>query len=354
MSAPLRAGLVGLGMMGRHHARVLSQLPGVQLVAAVDPGGDQYQATRGVALAATLEQLLTHRLDYCVVAVPTAHHAAIGHRLAEASVPALIEKPLAPDLATAQALAQAFDAAGLIGAVGHTERYNPALEAMRVRLADGVLGDLYQITTRRQGPYPPRIRDVGVVLDLATHDLDIATWITGMPLVSVAARTTARSGRIAEDLVVILGELSDGTLTSHVVNWLSPLKERVTVVTGAHGCLAADTVHGALNFYANGSMHTEWAIAEEFRGVTEGAVTPIAIPSREPLFREHEAFRDVVLGRPAPIVTLWEAAATIAAAEAVLTSAATGSFAAPDLPPAPRPRPGAADYLLETATPSSR
>jgi predicted dehydrogenase len=354
MRAPLRAGLVGLGMMGRHHARILSQLPGVQLVAATDPGGDQCQATRGVALAGNLEQLLTHRLDYCVVAVPTAHHAAIGYRLAEAGVPALIEKPLAPDLATARALAQAFDTAGLIGAVGHTERYNPALEAMRIRLADGALGDLYQITTRRQGPYPPRIRDVGVVLDLATHDLDITTWVTGMPLVSVAARTMARSGRIAEDLAVIHGELSDGTLTSHVVNWLSPLKERITIVTGAHGCLAADTLHGDLTFYANGSIRTEWAAAEVFRGVTEGAITRYAIPKREPLLSEHEAFRDAILGREAPIVTLWQAAATIAAAEAVLTSTTTGSFATPDLPRAPRPRLNAADYLLETATPSSR
>ncbi|WP_080678103.1 Gfo/Idh/MocA family protein [Salinispora pacifica] len=354
MSAPLRAGLIGLGMMGRHHARILSQLPGVELVAATDPRGDQHQATRGVALAADLEQLLTHRLDYCVVAVPTAHHAAIGYALAEAGVPALIEKPLAPDLTTARALAQAFDTAGLIGAVGHTERYNPALEAMRLQLADGALGDLYQITTRRQGPYPPRIRDVGVVLDLATHDLDITTWVTGMPLVSVAARTTARSGRIAEDLAVILGELSDGTLTNHIVNWLSPLKERMTIVTGAHGCLTADTVHGDLTFYANGSTPTEWAAAEVFRGVTEGAITRYAIPKREPLLREHEAFRNAILGRDAPIVPLQQAVATIAAAEAVLNSAATGSTAMPDLPPAPRPGFRAADYLLETSTPSSR
>ncbi|MEU7961047.1 Gfo/Idh/MocA family protein [Micromonospora humida] len=354
MSAPLRAGLVGLGMMGRHHARILGQLPGVQLVAAADPGGDRYRAARGIILSATLEQLLTHRLDYCVVAVPTAHHAAIGHRLAEAGVSALIEKPLAPDLATARALAQAFDTAGLIGAVGHTERYNPALEAMRIRLADGALGDLYQITTRRQGPYPPRIRDVGVVLDLATHDLDITTWVSGMPLTQVTARTMARSGQIAEDLVLILGELSDGTLTSHVVNWLSPLKERITIVTGAHGCLIADTVHGDLTFYANGSAPTEWAAVEVFRGVTEGAVTRFAIPKREPLLSEHEAFRDAILGREAPIVTLWQAAATIAAAEAVLTSAATGSSAAPDLPRAPRPWLKPADYLVETVTPSSR
>ncbi|SNT57537.1 Predicted dehydrogenase [Asanoa hainanensis] len=353
MNTPLRAGLIGLGMMGRHHARILSQLPGVQLVAAADSSGDPHHAAANIPVVANVEQLLAHRLDYCVVAVPTADHAQIGFALAAAGIPALIEKPLAPDLATARALAVAFDAAGLIAAVGHTERYNPALRALRARLADGALGTLYQISTRRQGPYPPRVRDVGVVFDLATHDLDVTTWVTGMPLVSLAARTVARSGRIAEDLVVILGELSDGTVTSHLVNWLSPLKERVTTATGANGCLAADTVHGDLTFYANGSAKTEWAAAEVFRGVTEGDITRYAIPKREPLLGEHEAFRDAILGKDAPIVTLWQAAATIAAAEAVLTSATTGGTAAPEQPRIPRPR-LASDYALATTDPSSR
>jgi UDP-N-acetylglucosamine 3-dehydrogenase len=351
VTTPLRAGLIGLGMMGRHHARTLSDLPGVQLVAAADPGGDPHRALHGTPLVASVEQLLAYRPDYCVVAVPTAEHARIGFTLAAAGVHALIEKPLAPDLPTAQALTEAFGAAGLIGAVGHTERYNPALHALRSRLADGALGTLYQVVTRRQGPYPPRIRDVGVVLDLATHDLDITTWVTGMPLVSLAARTVSRSGRIAEDLVVIIGELSDGTVTSHLVNWLSPLKERLTIATGANGCLAADTLSGDLTFYANGSTRTEWPAAEVFRGVTEGDITRYAIPKREPLVGEHEAFRDAVLGQETPIVTLWQAANTIAAAQAVLASAATDRAAAPQLTQVPQSRNG---YALTAREPSSR
>ncbi|MGI5180569.1 Gfo/Idh/MocA family protein [Dactylosporangium sp. CA-152071] len=354
MTRHLRAGLVGLGMMGRHHARILSQLPGVELVVAADPRGDPHRATRDIPIVATVEQLLSHRLDYCVVAVPTADHPTVALHLAAAGVPTLIEKPLAPDLPTARAVAEAFDAAGIIGAVGHIERYNPALQALRTRLTDGALGTVYQIATRRQGPYPPRIRDVGAVLDLATHDLDITTWITGLPLVSVTARTLARSGRIAEDLVTILGELSDGTITNHLVNWLSPLKERVTIATGSHGCLAADTVHGDLTFYANGSTRTEWAAAEVFRGVTEGDITRYAIPKREPLLGEHEAFRDAVRGEDAPIITLWQAAATIAAAEAVLTSAATGDPTTPELAQVPPATFNLAGYTLATEKPSSR
>ncbi|WP_067504486.1 Gfo/Idh/MocA family protein [Actinoplanes sp. TFC3] len=354
MTGALRAGLVGLGTMGRHHARILSHLPGVELVAAADPHGDLHDVARSLPVVATVEELLRYRLDYCVVAVPTAQHATVGLALAAAGIPALIEKPIAPDVETAQKLAKAFDQARIVAAVGHTERYNPALQAMRARLADGALGQLYQLTTRRQGPYPPRIRDVGVVLDLATHDLDITAWVTGKPLVSVSARTVSRSGRIPEDLVAIIGELSDGTVTSHLINWLSPMKERVTIATGAHGCLIADTVHGDLTYYANGSTRTQWAAAEVFRGVTEGDVTRFAIPKMEPLVSEHEAFRDAVNGAESSIVTLWEAAATIAAAEAVLAAATSDAARAPTLIEHRLVRDASNRYAFATATPSSR
>jgi UDP-N-acetylglucosamine 3-dehydrogenase len=353
MNTALRAGLVGLGTMGRHHARILSKLPGVQLVAAADPDGDVHEATRDIPVLATVEQLLQQHIDYCVVAVPTTHHAAVGFILADAGIPTLIEKPLAGDLATARALAEAFDRSSTVAAVGHTERYNPALQAMRTRLNDGMLGQLYQVTTRRQGPYPHRIRDVGVVLDLATHDLDITAWVTGKPLVSVSARTVSRSGRIREDLVAIIGELSDGTVTSHLINWLSPMKERITIATGAHGCLVADTVQGDLTYYANGSTRTQWEAAEIFRGVTEGDVTRFAIPKKEPLASEHEAFRDAVTGSDsAQIVTLWEAATTIAAAEAVLAAAINDTAKIPVLP---RPRASITPtHAYAMANPSSR
>ncbi|WP_433294421.1 Gfo/Idh/MocA family protein [Actinoplanes sp. CA-030573] len=354
MTALLRAGLVGLGTMGRHHARILSHLPGVTLAAIADPAGDTTNAGLAAPIVATLDDLLSYHLDYCVVAVPTALHAPVGLALAHAGIPALIEKPLAPDLPTACALAEAFEHAGLIAAVGHIERYNPALHAMRARLADGQLGTLYQMNTRRQGPYPPRVRDVGVVFDLATHDLDSTVWVTGKPLVSVSARAVSRSGRIPEDLVAIIGELSDGTVTSHLVNWLSPSKERVTIATGERGSLLADTLHGDLTYYANGVAHTEWAAAELFRGVIEGDITRYAIAKKEPLLSEHEAFRDAITGKDTPIVTLWEAATTIAAAEAVLRATVNGTTATPTAtrPPAPAARPDA--YMLAGVIPSSK
>ncbi|MFN8147384.1 MAG: Gfo/Idh/MocA family oxidoreductase [Candidatus Nanopelagicales bacterium] len=322
--ANLRAGLIGLGMMGRHHARVLGSLEGVDLVAVADPAGDVHGVAGGRPVVDSVEALIEQGIDYAMVAVPTAYHEAAGLALAAAGVHAMIEKPLAPDVASATRIAQAFEDAGLVGAVGHIERYNPALQEARRRLAAGDLGEVYQIVTRRQGPFPARIADVGVVKDLATHDIDLTAWVAGQPFTSVSARVAHRSGREHEDLVAIVGQLANGTVTSHLVNWLSPLKERVTVITGERGAFVADTLTADLTFYANGTVATEWDSIAKFRGVSEGDVIRYAFAKPEPLRTEHEAFRDAVLGKESDIVTMRQGLATVAVAEAAIRSALDG------------------------------
>jgi UDP-N-acetylglucosamine 3-dehydrogenase len=317
----LRAGLIGLGMMGRHHARVLATLDDVDLVAVADPAGDPQNVAAGRDVLPSVEKLIAAGIDYCVVAVPTVHHEEIGMALADAGVHALIEKPLAPDVAAAARLADAFEQRGLIGAVGHIERYNPALQQARARLDAGELGAIYQIITRRQGPFPARIADVGVVKDLATHDIDLTAWVTRQPFVSVAARTAFRSGRAFEDLVAVVGCLADGTVTNHLVNWLSPMKERVTVITGERGAFVADTLSADLTFYANGTVATEWDSVATFRGVSEGDIIRYAFAKPEPLRAEHVAFRDAILGRDSCVVTMRQGLATVLVAAAVLRSA---------------------------------
>jgi predicted dehydrogenase len=322
--ATLRAGLIGLGMMGRHHARVLRSLDDVELVAVADAGGDPHGAAQGLEVLPDVEALIAVGIDYCMVAVPTALHDEIGLTLAAAGVHTMIEKPLAKDVESAKKLAEAFEQAGLVGAVGHIERYNPALQSLRSRLEAGDLGEVYQIITRRQGPFPSRIADVGVVKDLATHDIDLTAWVAQQPFASVAARIAHKSGREHEDLVAVTGQLADGTVTSHLVNWLSPMKERVTVVTGERGTFVADTLHADLTFHANGIVPTEWDDIARFRGVTEGDMVRYAIAKPEPLRTEHEAFRDAVLGKSADIVTMHQGLATVVVAEAVLESAVKG------------------------------
>lgn len=327
--ANLRAGLIGLGMMGRNHARVLASLDGVDLVAIADEtGGLPGAAPHDVPIVATIDDLLALGIDYAVVAVPTQLHLDAGLRLAEAGVHALIEKPLTTDVASASRIANAFGGTDLIGAVGHIERYNPALQQARARIANGDLGAIYQINTRRQGPFPGRIGDVGVILDLATHDIDLTAWVTQQPFATVSARTAHRSGRPHEDLVSITGLLEDGIVTNHLVNWLSPMKERVTVITGETGTLVADTLSADLTLYENGNVPTEWSEMARFRGVTEGNVIRFAFPKPEPLRVEHEAFRDAVCGKDSDIVTMRQAAATVAVANAVAEAATTGRVVA--------------------------
>lgn len=317
----LRAGLIGVGAMGANHLRVLDSLDGVELVAVVDPDPAAGVRLREGQAADSLEQALERGLDYAVLAVPTKLHAQLAFQLADAGVHALIEKPVAPDARTARAMADRFRAAGLVGAVGHVERYNPALQAMRERLEAGALGDVYQVATRRQGPFPPRIADVGVVLDLATHDFDLTTWVTDSQYLSVEALTAHKAGREHEDLLAAIGLLDGGVIASHLVNWLSPMKERITIVTGERGAFIANTLTGDLTLHENGVVDSEWNAVAHFRGVTEGNMTRFAIRKFEPLRLEHEAFRDAVLGLSDQCISIAEAGETIAVVEAALASA---------------------------------
>lgn len=311
----LRAGVLGLGVMGRHHCRVLNSLDGVEFVGVYDPADDVPGQVEGRAVTRELEDFLD-QVDYCVVATPTVYHLEVGRRLAERGIHALIEKPVAQDAQSSRELVRLFDTAGLIGGVGHIERFNPALQSMRKRIEDGLLGDIYQIATRRQGPFPGRIADVGVIKDLATHDLDLTAWVSQQSYISVNARTTHRSGRPHEDMVVAVGTLSRGTIVSHIVNWLSPFKERTTVVIGEKGSMVADTLTADLTYYQNGVLESSWVGVSTFRGVSEGDVTRFALNKKEPLQAEHEAFRDAVLtGDTSHIVTLAEGAEVVVTAE---------------------------------------
>jgi predicted dehydrogenase len=320
--ADLRVGLIGLGMMGRHHARVVREVEGMELVAVADATGDPHGVAGGLPVLGDVHELIAAGIDAAVCAVPTGMHEEVGLALAEAGVHTLIEKPIAHSVEAGERLVKAFAARGVVGAVGHIERYNPALQSLRARMAAGDLGDIYQIATRRQGPFPARIADVGVVKDLATHDIDLTAWLAQSEYLAVSAQVALRSGRPHEDLVAATGKLANGTVTNHLVNWLSPMKERVTVVTGEKGAFVADTLTADLTFYANGVVSTEWDSVANFRGVSEGDVTRFAIPKREPLRVEHEKFRDAILGKDTEIVTLQEGQNTLATAEQLLTTSA--------------------------------
>ncbi|SIR71767.1 Gfo/Idh/MocA family protein [Microbacterium sp. RURRCA19A] len=324
MSKGLRAGLLGLGMMGRHHARLLREIDGIDLVAVADPAGDPHGVAPGMDVLPDVEALAAAGIDIAVVAVPTRFHAAAASALAAADVHVLVEKPIADSSTDGEALADLFEARGLVGAVGHVERFNPALQQLRSRLAEGEIGDVYQIATRRQSTFPARIGDVGVAKDLATHDIDLTAWVVQASYEAVSAQTAFKSGRSHEDMIAIAGRLSDGAVVNHLINWLSPMKERVTVVTGERGTFIADTATADLTLHRNGTAALEWESVSTFRGVSEGDVTRFAFPKREPLRAELEAFRDAVNGLPTNLSTMREAVHVLRVVEASLESAADG------------------------------
>lgn len=317
----VRVGLIGLGSMGRHHARVIRTTKGMDLVAVADPGGDTYGVAGDLEVLPDVSALIDAGIDAAMVAVPTIYHEDVAIALAKAGVHTMVEKPIAATTESGRRVADAFAEAGLVGAVGYVERCNPALRALRQRLDAGELGQVYQVLTRRQGPFPARISDVGVVKDLATHDIDLTAWVAGAPYESISAQVTYRSGRENEDMMLATGRLTNGVIVSHTVNWLMPFKERVTIVTGEKGAFVADTLTGDLTFYANGTVESTWDQIANFRGVSEGDVIRYAIPKREPLALEQEHFRDAIAGDTSGIVTMTEGVSTLAVIDAVLTSA---------------------------------
>ena len=318
----LRVGLIGLGMMGRNHARVLSNLPGIDFVGVSDPLASDEIAEKYPHLKVyeKFDELLKQQIDYCVIAAPTGFHKEIAINALNEGVHCLIEKPVATSYEDAVLIREVATKKSLIVGIGHIERYNSAVRQLKIKIRNGELGEIYQISMRRIGPFPSRIADVGVIKDLATHDIDLAMWLSDSKFDSLAAQTAHRSGRTHEDLVSISGVLKNNIVVNILVNWLSPLKERSLVVTGEKGAFVVDTLNSDLIFYENGQHIMSQDSFRHFKGVTQGNVTSFAFDKPEPLFVEHENFRDKVLGIASEIVTLEEGIEIVRVADAAIVS----------------------------------
>ena len=304
----------------------MQSTPRVAFAGAVDPGGDRHGAVHDPAgVHGSIHELLEHgKPDFAIVAVPTDEHLAVARTLAAAGVHMLVEKPLARTVAEAKEIIAACGLAGVRAAVGHVERFNPALIELRRRTEEGQVGEVFLIGTERCGPFPDRIRDVGVVKDLATHDLALVAWLGKSPIDLVAAQTAHKTGREHEDLVLATGRLRSGLAFSITVDWLTPTKIRRMRILGDRGMLVADTLTSDLVFHENGRVTSEWDSTQALRGVAEGDSTRYALHRREPLLVELEAFCDFVLGDDSsPSVTLDEGLRTVRCAELVLESART-------------------------------
>jgi UDP-N-acetylglucosamine 3-dehydrogenase len=323
---PLRVAVIGAGTMGGNHVRVFGELEDADLVAVADPDEARLgYATRDRAARGYRdyrELLDAERPEAVSIAVPTRLHLEVALACVERGVPVLVEKPMAADLEECERLGAAAESRAVPLMVGHVERFNPAVVALKRRLDEGGLGRILQVRARRVGPFYRRERDVGVVHDLATHDIDVFHALLGCEAERVQADTQRGIRTEYEDALVGLVRFESGALGVLEVNWLTPVKVRELTVLCERGMFVVDYLRQVLRFLPSGidgvvgDDGVRWE-SEEFPD-----------PGQAPLRAELSAFLRTARGLEPPSVGAADAIAAMRVAEALVASAQRGEAAA--------------------------
>jgi predicted dehydrogenase len=315
----LRVGVVGVGVMGSNHARVFGDLPGVRLVGIVDPDRKQRDlvtAALGCPSFSGVEGLLADGVDAVTIAAPTHLHQELALACIERGVHVLVEKPIAPSVEEGRAIIAAARRTGVALMVGHVERFNPTVEAIKEAIRDE---DILSIAITRVGPFPPRMSNVGVVIDLAVHDIDLIRWFTESDITEVQPQlSSAVAAR--EDIALLQFRTASGVLAHINTNWLTPFKARnVTIATR--------------NKYIMGDLLTR-QVTECFGFQPDGSYSMrhLSVGHAEPLRAELQAFIAAIRDGKQPAVTGEEGVASLEIAIRCLESRTMPSTA--------RPRPG--------------
>ena len=319
--------------MGSHHLRVLLAMEDVEVGAVVDP--DQERRARaqrtwpGLRAYEGLEAALaTERLDFVALAVPVVQLPLSAHEVLAAGVHVLVEKPMAPTEEEALAITEDAEARGLVLGVGHVERFNPAVVALKRKLEDGLIGHIYQMHARRLSPFPDRDSMRGVALDLATRDLDVMRYLTGTEVERVFGETSQCRLDRAEDLLCSTLRFENDANGLLEANWLTPTKVRELTVTGELGVCHVDYLTQDLTLYEH-PVKAEWDALAGMRGPGEGDMVRYALARREPLRVEWEAFLSAVrAGGPAP-VTGRDGLAALSTARAIQEAGRTHEVVVP-------------------------
>jgi len=314
--------------MGRHHARVWPDIPGAELVGVADVDESAVARTthgRTIQGYTDFEKMLDDaKLDALSIAVPTSFHESLAISAMERGVAVLIEKPLAADGDAARRIIACAQETGVVATVGHIERFNPAVLELEKRLASSPLGHIFQIKSRRTGPMAARIRDVGVTIDLATHDIDIMRQVAGAPITRVFAEMAQRIHSSREDLFTGLFRFENDIVGLLDINWLTPTKIRELSVAGERGMFVVDYLQQDLTFYENSEADPKFDQIAMVSGVSEGNMVRYAIQRVEPLRSELEAFAASVRGDAPVVVGLHDGLAAVLIAEVALRSASSG------------------------------
>jgi predicted dehydrogenase len=320
----LKVAVIGVGAMGHNHARVYADLPEATLVgvadadeAAVADTAWRYHCPAYPDFRRLMDE---QKPDAVTVAVPTIDHITVAMECIARGVHLLIEKPIAYSVAEGEQLVAAAESAGVTLMVGHIERFNPAVAALKLALGNRELGRVFQIDARRQGPFPARVKDVGVVIDLAVHDLDVMRFISDSEIVRVYAETERRIHSTHEDLLTGLVRLEDNTVGTLAINWLTPTKIRQLHVVGERGMFRVDYLTQDLYFYENATTPVgDWPF-RMLRGVSEGRMIRHVVAKKEPLRAELEAFLASLRGEIPVAVSGQDGLRVLELAQAIVTS----------------------------------
>ena len=294
----LRVGVVGVGVMGSNHARVLAELPGVEFVGVADP--DRIQAhsvaqALGCAEYPDFASLLDTGVEAVTIAAPTHIHQEIALACIARGVHVLVEKPIASTIEEGRAIVAAARRAGVTLMVGHVERFNPAVQAIK----DALRGeDILSIAITRVGPFPPRMSNVGVVIDLAVHDIDLIRWFTDSEIIEVQPQLSSAVAE-REDIALLQFRTSSGVLAHINTNWLTPFKARDVQVATRRKYVMADLLTRQ--------------VTECFGFQPDGAYSMRHLPvsHAEPLRAEIAAFVAAVRSGTTPAVTGEEGVASL-------------------------------------------
>lgn len=335
-SAPiLRGVLVGLGAMGTNHLRVLRGLDGVDLAVAVDPDPQRRAAAErthpGLVTHATLaEAIAAVELDFAGLATPVGFLPELCTEALEAGLHVLVEKPTAPTEEQAEAMIALAEERGLLLGVGHIERSNPAVRALKQKLDEDAIGRVLQMHARRLSPFPNRQGSQGVALDLSTHDIDVMRYVTGQEVTRVSAETaTPLSEGDHEDVLCATLRFDDGTIGLLETNWMTPTKVRQLSVLGERGMLVVDYLTQDLILYSHPNKATEWDHLAAIRGGGEGDMIRFAIDRREPLRVQWEQFLAAVREGTTPPISGRDGLASLSTALAIRAASAEATAITP-------------------------
>jgi UDP-N-acetylglucosamine 3-dehydrogenase len=313
----LKVGVIGAGSMGRHHVRVYSELDSVQLVGVADPdpGKAELAAQYGTQHYIDHRALLEQRPDLITIAAPTVQHYQLACDAIDAGAHLLVEKPITDDLVKAADLIARAKAAGCTIAIGHIERFNPAVVALKQLIDSGRLGDVVNVNALRVGPYHGRILDTGIVLDLGTHDVDLTSYLLGSSAQRVFGTAIQRQHN-HEDHAVLQLQFAGNRSAVIETSWLAPYRSRQVFLFGTKHFALCDLIQQQVSILKDNPDGGP-LVAE-----------PHPVAKAEPLRREVEDVVNAALNGTTPSATAEDSVYALQVCLAALESIKSGNAVA--------------------------